>query len=267
MRIPILSFLLARICCFSFINDRNLSPGLLDLGRPTLDALALAADWNVDLGLALHSPRALEERVARHAAGVGALGGHELEHGQEEVADTAGLFHAKVVFLAQHVGQGPVAQAVDVAELAFAVEDLLRPLAADAERFGKRAEQLDDLCNVVVVLAVLGAGLRVEEIVSCDKLESLDWVSNRVLRECVLKECPHHSSHTPYVCAGAPFCAQDYFRRAVLSRLNVVCEMVPNPTCVTQIGNLDRNNVDTIRLVLFEFFRWLHVCSLPQVHP
>jgi hypothetical protein len=166
------------ICCFSFINDRNLSPDLLDLGRPTLDALALAADRNVDLGLTLHSPRALEERMARHAAGVGTLGGHQLEHGQEEVADAAGLFHAKVVFLAQHVGQGPVAQAVDVAELAFAVEDLLRPLAADAERFGKRAEQLDDLCNVVVVFAVLGAGLRVEEIVACDKLESLHGVSD-----------------------------------------------------------------------------------------
>jgi hypothetical protein len=154
----------------------SLSPDLLDLGRPALDALALAADRNVDLGLALHPPGALEERVARHAAGVGALGGHELEHGEEEVADAAGLFHAKVVFLAQHVGQGPVAQAVDVAELAFAVEDLLRPLAADAERFGERAQQLDDLCNVVVVLAVLGAGLRVEKIVTCDKLKSLDGV-------------------------------------------------------------------------------------------
>jgi hypothetical protein len=153
-----------------------LSPDLLDLGRPALDALALATDSNIDLGLALHSPRALKERVARHAAGVGALGGHELEHGEEEFADAAGLFHAKVVFLAQHVGQGPVAQAVDVAELAFAVEDLLRPLAADAQRFGKRAQQLDDLCNVVVVLAVLGAGLRVEKIVTCDKLKSLDGV-------------------------------------------------------------------------------------------
>jgi hypothetical protein len=108
-----------------FINDRNLSPDLLDLGRPALDAFALATDCDIDLGFALHSPSALEERVARHAAGVGALGGHQLEHGQEEVTDAAGLFHAEVVFLAQHVWQGPVAQAVDVAELAFAVEDLL----------------------------------------------------------------------------------------------------------------------------------------------
>jgi hypothetical protein len=125
------SFLEFQFClsCFAyvafFINDRNLSPDLLDLGRPALDAFALATDRHVDLGFALHSPRALEERVARHAAGVGALGGHQLEHGEEEVTDAAGLFHAEVVFLAQHVWQGPVAQAVDVAELAFAVEDLL----------------------------------------------------------------------------------------------------------------------------------------------
>jgi len=117
-----------------------LSPDLLDLGRPALDPLTLAADRNVDLGLALHPPRAFQESVARHAAGVGALGGHELQHGKEKVADAASLFDAKVVFLTQHVGQGPVAQAVDVAELALAVEDLLRPLAADAERFGERAQ-------------------------------------------------------------------------------------------------------------------------------
>jgi len=108
-----------------FINDRNLSPDLLDLGRPAFDTLTLAADRDVDLALALHSPCAFKERVAGHAAGVGALGGHELEHGEKEVADAAGLLHAKVVFLTQHIGQSPVAQAVDIAELAFAVEYFL----------------------------------------------------------------------------------------------------------------------------------------------
>ena len=78
-----------------------------------------------------------------------------------------------MVLLAQDVGQGPVAQAVDVAELAFAVEDFLRPFAADAQRFGERAQQLDDLCYVIVVFAVLCAGLRVEEVVACDKFEGL----------------------------------------------------------------------------------------------
>lgn len=58
------------------------SPNLLDLGRPAINALALAADLDIKLGLAFHAPRALHERVVGHAACVGALGGHELEHGQ-----------------------------------------------------------------------------------------------------------------------------------------------------------------------------------------
>jgi hypothetical protein len=62
---------------------------------------------------------------------------------------------------------------VDVAQLALAVENLLRPLARQAEGLGERAEQLDDLRDVVVVLAVLGARLRVEEVVAGDELEDL----------------------------------------------------------------------------------------------
>lgn len=58
-------------------------------------------------------------------------------------------------------------QAVDVAELTFATEDLLGPFPGEAERAGKRAEQLDYLRDMVVVFAVFGAGLGVEEVVSC----------------------------------------------------------------------------------------------------
>lgn len=61
-----------------------------------------------------------------------------------------------------------MSQAVDVAEFTFAVEDLLRPLAGDAEVLGKGTEELDDLSDVVVVFAVLGARLRIEKVVACD---------------------------------------------------------------------------------------------------
>jgi hypothetical protein len=67
--------------------------------------------------------------VRGHAAGVGAFLGREVQHGEEELAGSHAVFHCVVVFLAQDVGQGPVAEAVDVAELAFAVEDLLGPFA------------------------------------------------------------------------------------------------------------------------------------------
>jgi hypothetical protein len=111
--------------------------------------------------------------MSRHAAGIGALLGHELEHGRQEIGDAAALVLLEMIFLAQDVGQGPVAQAVDVAQLALAVEDLLRPLARQAQRLGERAQKLDDLGDVVVVLAVLCARLRVEEVVARDELEDL----------------------------------------------------------------------------------------------
>jgi len=149
------------------------SPHLLDLSRPAVNTLTLAADLDVEFALAFHTPRALHERVIGHTAGVSALGRHQLEHREQEVADAARFLDAKVVLLTQDVGKGPVAQAVDVAELAFAVEDFLRPFAADAQRFGEGAQQLDDLCYVIVVFAVLCARLRVEEVVACDKFEGL----------------------------------------------------------------------------------------------
>jgi hypothetical protein len=62
---------------------------------------------------------------------------------------------------------------VDVAEFAFAVENFLRPFAAYAKGFGESAEELDDLRDVVVIFAVFGAGLRVEEVVACDEFEGL----------------------------------------------------------------------------------------------
>ena len=47
-------------------------------------------------------------------------------------------------------------QSVDVAEFAFAVEDLLAPFPGEAEGFGEGAEEFDYLGDVVVVLTVFG---------------------------------------------------------------------------------------------------------------
>lgn len=51
----------------------------------------------------------------------------------------------------------------------------------------------------------------------------------------------YHAGHTPDVCASSPFRAQDHFRGSVLSRLDVVCEMVIYPTGVPEVGDLDGN--------------------------
>lgn len=53
-------------------------------------------------------------------------------------------------------------ETVDISKLAFAAEDFLGPLAREAERTGERTQELDDLCNVIVVFAVFGAGLGVK---------------------------------------------------------------------------------------------------------
>jgi len=55
---------------------------------------------------------------------------------------------------------------VDIAELAFTVEDLLRPLSCKTEGFGERPHELDYLRNVIVVFAVFGTGLGVKEVVA-----------------------------------------------------------------------------------------------------
>ena len=61
-----------------------------------------------------------------------------------------------------------MSESVDVPELAFPVEDLLRPLAGDTETLRECTEQFDDLCDVVVVFAVFGARLGIEEVVASD---------------------------------------------------------------------------------------------------
>jgi hypothetical protein len=62
---------------------------------------------------------------------------------------------------------------MDVPELALAVEYLLRPLARDTQALGEGPEQLDDLRDMIVIFAVFGARLWVEEIVSGDEFEDL----------------------------------------------------------------------------------------------
>ena len=129
---------------------------LLYFVSPAVDAVAVAAEGDVEADVA-HAGGVSEEGVGDHAAGVGPTVRREREHRIEKLGDLLGVLGREVVFLEQHVRQGPVAQPRDVAQLAFAVEDLLRPLARDAERLGEGSQQLDDLRNVVVVLAVLGA--------------------------------------------------------------------------------------------------------------
>ena len=73
-----------------------------------------------------------------------------------------------MVFLLQHIGQRPVPQATDVTQFTLTAEDFLRPFPGKAEGAGKRAQQFDDLGDVVVIFAVFGARLGVKEVVARD---------------------------------------------------------------------------------------------------
>lgn len=111
--------------------------------------------------------------MTRHASRIRPIHRQQLQHRQQETRDLLALLLVKVVLLVQDVWQRPVAQAVNVTQLALTVEYLLTPFSRQAERFGECAEQLDDLRDVVVVFAVFCAGLGVEEIVACYQLEGL----------------------------------------------------------------------------------------------
>ena len=62
---------------------------------------------------------------------------------------------------------------MNVSELAFAIEDFLRPFTGDAERFGKLSKQFDDLSDMVVVFAIFGASLWIKEVIACNELKDL----------------------------------------------------------------------------------------------
>lgn len=104
------------------------------LRRPAVDALAAAPNLqplNLD---ALHAGGIVQPCMTGHAAGVCSLLWHELQHRSQESGDALGLFLFEMVFLLEDVGERPVPQSVNVPQLAFAVEDLLAPLTAKAER-------------------------------------------------------------------------------------------------------------------------------------
>lgn len=73
-----------------------------------------------------------------------------------------------MVFFSQNIGQCPVTEAMDIPEFPFTIEDLLRPFAGEAKGAREFAQELDDLGDVVVIFPILGAGLRVEEVVPRD---------------------------------------------------------------------------------------------------
>ncbi len=92
---------------------------------------------------------------------------------------------------------------MDVSELAFPIKYLLRPFAREVKRSGEFPEELDDLGNVVVILAVLGPGLWIEEVIARDQFKDL-WKS-ALSADATSNETQRHK-HVPWpTCSRRPY--------------------------------------------------------------
>jgi hypothetical protein len=119
----------------------------------------------------------------------------------------------------------------------------------------KVAQQLDDLRDMVIVFSVLGAGLRIEEIVPGYQLENLDRI--RPGRQGLVRgrSNMYHACHAPDIRTGTPLTPQYHFWRSILPSLDIVREVLARPTGISQVCNLDgydsniRHFVILLRLV------------------
>ena len=66
----------------------------------------------------------------------------------------------------------------------------------------------------------------------------------------------YHSRHAPNIGTCPPFGAQDDFWRAVLSGLDIICEVVSDPASVSKICNLDRYSVHSSCYIFLACLLW-----------
>jgi hypothetical protein len=78
-------------------------PCLLDLGCPALNSFALTADQNAQV-LVFHSLGVFQEIVAGHAACIGAIRGHEFQHGEQKRSNLLAFLTREMVLLVQNIG-------------------------------------------------------------------------------------------------------------------------------------------------------------------
>lgn len=102
---------------------------------------------------------------------------------------------------------------------------------------------------MIVVLAILSAGLRVEEIVASNKFKDLYQQQRLALgfldvaAHAGSNQMTYHSSHAPHIRASPPFRTEYHLGRPVLSCLDIVCEVMVHPAGVAQVCNLDTDDV------------------------
>ena len=96
---------------------------------------------------------------------------------------------------------------------------------------------------MVVVFAILRAGLRIEKVVASYQLKNLGDESISTLEIITPLDSTDHARHTPNICTRTPFGAQNDFRGTILPGLDVIGKVMTDPASVAQISNLDRDDV------------------------
>ena len=66
----------------------------------------------------------------------------------------------------------------------------------------------------------------------------------------------YHRRHAPDIGTCPPLGAQDDFWRAVLSGLDIVCEVMSHPTSVAKICDFDRDGVHSFCYIFLACFLW-----------
>ena len=212
-----------------------LSWRLADLAGPAGNILARAAHRPLENHI-LKTERIAQPRMVDHSAGIGPVLWLQCQHGQQEIGNVNCVAHGKLVLFHQHIFQAPRLQFGDAVEIAVGIKKVSRIVALLQHGAWERANQLDDLRHVVVVLGVRLPASRIEQVVACQQLK-------------------HKARKRPQVCAGAPMVAQQHFGRPVLACLDLVREVVVHPAGIAQVCDFDRDQLVFIHHATWRLLR------------
>lgn len=112
-------------------------------------------------------------------------------------------------------------------------------LPREGERPRHISQQFQDLRHMIVVLIIFSRRLRVKQVISSQQLKELPQL-HQLSHQTGKLMATHQARCGPDVDTRIPPRSEENFWTSILSRLNIVCEMMVHPTCVAEIGNLDR---------------------------
>jgi len=142
------------------------------------------------------------------------------KHGKEEIVEGLGFFFLDEVLLSQDLLQGPVIQTADSAEVTTAVEEFARMFPRNSEVGRHLTEELHHLSEMVIVLVISFSFAGLEQEVTGAHLKD-------------------SASKTPNIGGSIILRANNYFRRTILTRLNLRSEVLVSPAAIAHVADLN----------------------------